>query len=160
MAEQQEKKFLKSFKIFRANKSREGAASQWSLSDKEGKVSLFVDAAKQKPTDDAEGNATFDWDSKLTMKLGEPDVGEILCVLKNIKREVGTGKGLFHANDKGNSVLNFSLYEKDNNPVCYSLRVSTQRDGVNSMVQHLVSFADGEILRVLLERFIARKYDW
>lgn len=156
-----EKKYLKNFGIYRANKSKSGAASRWGLTDYPEGPSLFLTAAKQKSTDDTNGNATFDWDNKATIKLEEPDVGEILCVLRNLKPEAGQpGKGLYHQSEKGSSIMHFKAYEKDGTQVCYAMTVMNLRDGSNNTVSHLVSFADGEVLRVLLEAYLLRKYQW
>src|SRR6187402_2909445 len=103
----------KEFRIYRANKSNTGTATSWQLSykseEKYDKYIPFLMAANQTGTD-ANGNAQFDWDNKITIKLGENDLGEIMSVLERRKNEVGfNGKGLYHQSPNGgNKVIYFT----------------------------------------------------
>lgn len=151
-------------RFYKPNKAGNGAASKLELRVKTVKkddqekswqeVMLFWVSAQQGPEKD--GNASFFWDQKdkkqVTLKLGDIDAGEILAVLNNRKEEVGTGKGLYHQNQNGNSSMSFK--KGDNG---YYVRVSSQDKDRNLIaIQHTLTWAEGEILRVMLTEFIRR----
>lgn len=162
---------MNNLKIYKPKKNGEGAASQWQLKitpigdPKFGQVKgeLFLEMAKQKGEEDADGNASFDWDNKIIMKLGLPDVSEMLLVLSGKKKIAGVqeGKyqGLYHQNDNGNAVLQFS-YVKMDKFEGYNVRGSTQRGEEKKEVKHSITLSEGEIFRVLLERAIVRFHAW
>lgn len=63
---------------------------------------LFVEAAKQKgarlPTGDKN---QFDWENKITFKLGLTDIGQILLVLTGRQKTLGKeGRGLIHRSER------------------------------------------------------------
>lgn len=67
---------------------------------------VFLELAAQKPgTDSAPGAAAFDWAGKLTVKLGFPDLTEILSVLEGRAEAAGGGSGLYHAGRRGNVLI-------------------------------------------------------
>jgi hypothetical protein len=126
---------------------------------------MFWVAAEQLGLDE-KGNAKFAWDDatkRVDIKLGEPDWGEILAVLKGKKGHVGrqADKGLFHKNTKGNSSIQMQFVPgKDGYESAYSVRVSSQKDGKVVAIKHMMTLAEAVILEVLLENVISRRYGW
>lgn len=158
--------------IFRANKSKNGAASRFQLSKKpDGKVQCFLEMAKQVGELDANGNANFSWrggknatqNGSVTVKLGLADIGDMLAVISGRKNQVGQeGKnGLFHSNDKGSTTLDFKIYVKDGEPQCFALN-STSKVGTGepTKVNHLMSWGEGEALRVFLQSALIHMNNW
>lgn len=124
-------------------------------------VQLFWVASPQIGKD-TEGYAAFAWKDKddqrsVTLKLGEPDIGELLAVLNGRKKQVGGDKGIFHQNDKGNTSFTFSYNEQYNN---FNMRLAKKVDGKVTVVQHTISVPEAEILRVLLEEAVRLSYQW
>jgi len=80
---------MKEYRVYRATKeAKNGAALSFSMrrtKPNEGakfpKWLCFMDAANQKEGTDENGNARFDWDNKITFKIGEIDAGELLAFL-------------------------------------------------------------------------------
>lgn len=152
-----EKKYFAEFRVYRANKNNNGAASKLQFRyNNEGKPLLFISSARQTGTDEND-NATFAWkEESVNVKLGELDIGEFLAVLNGKKDNVGGEKGLYHQNEKGNSAISFVRNDKG-----YSLRVSAKKNGGQLVaVSHAMSLAEGEIMRVLLECVVRRIYQW
>lgn len=159
---------MKNYRIYKPNKTNNGAASQFQLSYKKDKkfdnVMLFLEVTKQTGVDD-NGNAKFGWDDpskKITMKLEETDIGEILAVLNWQKPMAGTDKGIFHKSAKGNTVLSFSRVEKDGKCLGLGIRVSRKLDGETeaTIIQHMISIGEGEVLKVLLQNALSAIYNW
>ncbi|KKN98923.1 hypothetical protein LCGC14_0141680 [marine sediment metagenome] len=153
-------KYSKSFILYKAKNDGNGAASQWSLGSK--KDCVFLEMANQKGKD-KDGNANFDWPNKISFKLGESDLGELLTVLMGIKDGVGPidqeskkHKGLFHSNPKGNAVLYFG-YDKNR---MLRIHLSVKRDDQKTVVRHAISEGEACILRTLLCRAIEVMYGW
>lgn len=154
-------KITKEFRIYRANKTNNGVASAWQLSykpdNKYDKWIPFLSVARQTGTD-ANGNAQFDWDGAIRLKLGEVDIGEILAVLTGCQQKAGYSGSIFHQTaDGGNKVLNFESVEKG-----FSLRVSAQKADKTRVGPHMqtLSFGEGMILKTLLERAVTTIYGW
>lgn len=156
-------KYYPEFRSYKPNKAGNGAATKFQIragpnQNNQERVMLFVQSAMQTGVGEDE-NASFGWkdESKtLTIKLGVNDVGEILSVIYGVKQQAGSEKGLYHQNDKGNSTLQFSFNEKWG----YNFRVTSKQDGVLKEVKHAISFAEAEVLRVLLTDFIRLTYQW
>ena len=156
-----------------------GAATKWESKIKEKKtkagkvfkeIQLFVTGTNQ--IGEENGNATFNWKTEknkngkqVIMKLGDPDVGEILCLLNRKKDKLGTPKqsGLFHQNEKGNTTLQME-FRKSQKPTdfddSFTLRLSAKakNEGAALVVSHTLTLAEAEILKNLLEGAIRRKY--
>ncbi len=156
------------FRIYRIKPTKDGAATKWQLSSKQEKYGkkyhLFIEGAKQTGIDENE-NASFEWKDKtkvVTMKLEFLDVGEILSVLNGIKNQAGTDKGIYHQNPKGSAALSLTKYVKDGVLMGYNIRLSRKwKDEKEALViQHSISLAEGEVLRVLLNRAIECFYNW
>src|SRR5687767_6502962 len=155
------------FRIHKPRNTGDGAASNFQLVERDGEYGknymLFLEMAKQVKAPEGSENSAFGWkdkETKVVMKLGQTDIAEILMVLTGKKQTVGTGKGLFHENDNGNSVLHFNEYVKDDKLVGFALKITTKQGDVNNAVNHLVSPAEAEILTILLQRAIARMQGW
>lgn len=163
-----------SLSLFRANKSLNGHASRFELSkNRDGKVNLFLEVAKQVGELDANGNANYAWSNSknadkgtsVTIKLGNADIGELLSVLRGFKRAAGPegGKfsGLFHKNSTGSSTLTFAVMESDGKPTGYSLGATSKKEAGDLVkCNHTVSFGEAETLRVFLERSLIEMNRW
>jgi hypothetical protein len=147
----------KNFRVYRPTKAGTGAACEINMREdtesKFPKFFCFLKAAKQTGIDDND-NAKFDWDGGITMKLGEVDLGEILSVLERRKTQVGTGKGLFHQNDKGNKVLHFEAVKKEEE-LSYKVRLSTSRENAVSLY---LSAGDASVLQEVLKGMVRTMY--
>lgn len=153
-------KFSGQYKLYKAKNNGQGAASQWNLGSKKNRV--FLEMAHQIGKDD-KNNAKFDWSNKLIFQLGVADIGEILATM--IGLQVGVGildttsgkhKGLYHSNEKGNAILRFDKTEGGR----FHVRLSTQRDGKQEMINHSISSGEACVLSVLLRRAIEVIYGW
>jgi len=72
---------------------------------------FFLEMARQKTlaarNENGRQAATFDWESKITVKLGLPDVCSLLLVLEGKCEQAGNGRGgLFHDTAEANTVIN------------------------------------------------------
>ena len=151
----------KDFRVYRANKTNSGTASGWQLSykkDKEyDKYEMFLIMADQQPENDANGNAKFDWEGGITVKLGETDLGEIMSVLERRKDSVGhNGKGLFHETAKGNKIIGFTSVDGG-----YALKVSYQDTEKNRReIKQVLGLHEASLLLTLLKRAVEKLYGW
>ena len=104
-----------------------GAAVRFELKrprgDHEG--CFFMECAKQKTraTREPEGAraATFDWESKITVKLGFSDLCALLLVLNGKAEQLGGGRGLFHDSRTASTVIGLRHQAE---PAGYALEVS------------------------------------
>jgi len=151
-----EKKFIENYKIYKPNKNSNGSASQFCFSKE--KKAIFLEMASQSINKDVDGNATFDWKTKLIYKLGAIDIAEILLVLHNFKNSVGyDNKGLYHSSGDNNAILRFQKGDKSG----YYLGISVKKgESAPVALKHSITDAEGMILRVLLEESIRIIYDW
>lgn len=149
------------FRIYRPNKTNNGVASKWQLSfKKENKYEpwmLFLSITNQTGVD-ANGNATFNWDGAITVKLGENDVGEIIATLDGFQPQVGQKGSLFHQTPNGGNKI-VSLQANDNG---LFLRVSAQTADKKAVgpFAHNISRGEAAILSTLLKAAVAKMYDW
>ena len=72
---------------------------------------FFLEMARQKTlagrTENGRQAATFDWENKVTVKLGVPDLCSLLLVLEGRCEQAGNGRGgLFHDTAESNTVIN------------------------------------------------------
>tara|TARA_B100000676_G_C17873669_1_gene730029 strand:+ start:121 stop:669 length:549 start_codon:yes stop_codon:yes gene_type:complete len=176
----QEKKILaKEYRIYKPNSKGTGAASKfqcrtkWKTIDKSdyADLILFLESAQQTGFD-SNKNASFGWSStndknkgkSVTMKLGLPDIGEILLVLKGRKTFVGPepkqGRkiepGLYHQNNHGNTSLRLKWSEGK-----LYLNISSQDKNKNvTKISHSITTAEAAVLESLLEHFIVEYHGW
>jgi hypothetical protein len=132
---------LRSFAIYKANNAKTGSAAQFSLSS--NKDCVFLEFGRQ--INERDSPAPYDWENKITVKLGFSDLGKILLLLN--------GRGpekldLFHKNQKGNKVL--SLQAQDNG---YYMKVSAKEgDSGPASIATPISFDESVLLKLTLER--------
>jgi len=150
------KKIIKAYKIYKPKKDGTGSASQFSWS--EDKRCIFLEMSAQLSEKDSDGNSTFDWKNKLSFKLGDVDMAQILCVLRGIKNNVGyDGKGIFHSFNNNNAILKFQKGDKSG----YYLGISVKKEGLEPVaIKHSVTDEEGIILNILLSKAIELIYDW
>lgn len=126
---------------------------------------MFLEGALQKGVDD-NGNARYDWENKITVKLGEADIGEILAVLNGIKDSAGYKGSLYHQTPGGgNKSITFAINQREGQNYVpadgYKLRIASQDAQKNlTQVQQLISPAEAEILKTLLQRGLVRMFGW
>lgn len=117
---------------------------------------FFLSMARQKSlasrTAGHEVPASFDWENRLTAKLGFLDVCEILTVLEGRRPSVGNGRGgLFHASGEGNTVIDF---RRSDEPAGYSVGLSRKNRSEDPPVrmQILLGEAEAAGLRCILQQ--------
>ena len=115
------------------------------------KRAVFVDGANQA------GEKQFNWDAKITMKWGLPDLGAVLAVLE---KRMPQAK-LFHKTEKSNSAFELAAQEAaDRAP--YLIHFSRQ-DASNKQVQRVsipLTHAEAAILETALKTAVARLLSW
>ena len=116
---------------------------------------FFLDLAAQKSAPGRDGDkrvpATFDWESKLTVKLGFSDVCELLTVLEGLaERAGGQRNGLYHENGKCSTVISF---QKSADRAGYFLGLSrkVKEGGQVTRVQIVLSETEAIGLRCLFQ---------
>lgn len=143
-----------------------GAASQFDYrpNSKKPEAIAFWTITKQ-TGEDENGNARFAWDDDksktIKVKLGLPDIGEILAVLKGIKPAVGTGKGLFHKNANGNTSVTLSYVDGngDDNKRRYAVKISSQgADKTVVSIAHSLTLGEGVILEQFLNGLVEANF--
>lgn len=157
-----EKKFKQQYKIYKPKKEFNGAASSFDFSKE--KKCVFLEMATQLPEKDKNGNSTFDWENKLSYKLGPVDMAELLLVLQNIKNGVGPKdkntenyRGLFHSSGINSAILKFERGKYDG----YYLGLNVKKgESAAVSLKHSITNAEGTILQILLRRAIELIYDW
>ncbi len=163
--------YFPEYRIYKPNNNKTGAATRLQLKIKQERfrvVQLFWESAQQTGVD-SEGNASFGWDDpkkKITFKMKDSDVGEVLAVLNGMKTFAGApakdGKGgsIFHQNPTGNTVFKFVKMERDGTFVYWVQLTSKKKDGTLTEVKHSISIAEGEVLTVLLQNALTCMYPW
>jgi hypothetical protein len=146
----------KEFRIYKPNKTKNGSAikfqGRYDEKSKYPEWLMFLDGAIQ-TGEDENGNASFGWkeaDKFVTLKLGIPDVSDLLAVISGRKVE----SKLYHENTKGNTQFTFTHIPDKG----YRFRLSSQRDGKVVAVPGTISYAEGEVIRVLFENWIWKTF--
>lgn len=166
--------YFPQFRIYKPTKSNSGAASaiqtKLILVKDRWELQLFWVATQQVAS--STENAAFAWADKektVTMKLGDPDVGELLTVLSGISTSLGRkeasdkpGKGLFHQNAGGNTTMTFQAQrDEKTGELGYWLRLASKsKAGKLVEVKHRVTAGEGELLRSLLNQWVVSSYGW
>jgi hypothetical protein len=154
---EQEVKYSYSYKIFKPNLKdpSRGNASTWTFDHKKG--AMFLSIAKQNPSNNERGNATFDWENQETMSLGIDELSEVIEVLENRRPYLGMedkkdkdndikkGTGKFHKSKAGHSVFRLYRYDKYR----FAIEMSSKKGGNSFYGGHLI--ADGSESRTLCE---------
>lgn len=151
------------YRVYKPNSSNSGSALSFQIKqivgDKFTTNDFFLVGVQQTGTDADSGNAIFGWKDQekiVNMKLGVPDICELMTVLNGVKNVVGPkpkagateGMGLFHQNPKGNTVLKFKYNETPDREPCYYLTLSSKRDDKLITVKAVVSLAEAEMIKV------------
>jgi len=92
---------------------------------------VFAELARQKTAagrrDGAPHAATFDWENRVAVKLGLPDVCAMLTVLEGRTAAAGGDKGLFHQTEGATAVIAFRRVETPFSG--YALEISRKERG-------------------------------
>jgi len=148
-------KYNPSYKIYKPNfkDSAKGAASSWEWNPKT--CNFFLTIAKQSKEKSDGGKPTFSWknDSE-TFKLGESDLSEICLVLSGEKDYLGfedgnKGKGLFHQNKSGNSILKIYRLESG-----FGMELSSKKGDTRFWTGHRIAFGEAKFLSIILEKCV------
>jgi hypothetical protein len=116
--------------FYHANGKGTGSVAQFEVvpagGDRDGSVFLTLAAQKSVATGSAgQGNrqhATFDWQSRVTVKLNFGDLCQMLLVLKGQAASIAEGKGLYHDTRAATTIINLSR-QTEPSP-CLTLEVS------------------------------------
>ena len=112
---------------------------------------FFLEAARQKATAKQNAFASFDWENKITVKLGFMDICELLMVLEGRSEQAGSGRnGLYHATASGNTLISF---KRDNERGGYYVSISRKRKGEEEAQRIAIGLSEAEALglRCLLQ---------
>jgi hypothetical protein len=148
-----ENKYNPSYKIYKPNfkDSTKGASSSWEWNPKTG--NFFLTIAKQSGEKSDGGKPTFSWkDNSETFKMAESDLAEVALVLSGEKSFLGfedgsKGKGLFHQNKSGNSIL--KMYRLDKG---LGMELSSKKGDVRFWTGHRISEGEAKFLSTIIER--------
>ncbi len=137
------------YAIYKPNSRGTGGVVRFGLN--RAKACLFVDAAAQS------GEKQFDWDNKITMKWGLPDVGMVLAALQG---RVPQAK-LFHQSEKANSACELT-YQEDPERAPYLLTISRQDSSDKSVRRLTLPLGHGEaaVLETALRTAVTRLLGW
>jgi hypothetical protein len=92
--------------------------------------------------------ASFDWEHKVTVKLGVLEAGELLAVLEGRKDAAGKDRGLFHRTGSATTVVAFQNMADQSGYLLSVSKKSGEQPPVRS--QMLLSYAEAAVLRAIL----------
>lgn len=138
--------------FYHPNGKGSGAAARLELRlnriGEEGYDCFFLEMAKQKSVRSRDGNATFDWAKKVTVKLGFMDLCEFLTVLEGRAKSVGGGRdSLYHQNESGNTLIGLNAQDDGR----FLLGVSRKANGEQRRVSISLSQVEATGLRQVLQ---------
>ena len=118
---------------------------------------FFLEMARQKTlaarTENGRQAATFDWENKITVKLGLPDVCSLLLVLEGKCEQAGNGRGgLFHDTAGSNTVIN--LRRQPEPAAGFALEISRKpkrADGELQRMRVVLTDAEAVALRCIFQ---------
>ncbi|MFT4637574.1 MAG: hypothetical protein ACI8T1_000884 [Verrucomicrobiales bacterium] len=136
------------YAIYKPNGRGNGGVIRFELN--RAKAAVFVDAALQS------GEKSFDWEKKITMKWGLPDLGAALATLQGRQPQAK----LFHQTGKGNSA--FELAKRDDpERAPYFMSLSQQKEGAAvSKVAIPLTHAEAAVLETALRSAVIRLLGW
>ena len=137
------------YAIYKANSRGTGGVVRFGLN--RAKACIFVDAANQS------GDKQFDWENKITMKWGLPDLGMVLAALQG---RVPQAK-LFHQSERANSACELT-HQDDPERAPYLLSISRQ-DSTDKSVRKLtipLSHGEAAVLEAALRTAVTRLLGW
>lgn len=137
------------YTIYKPNSRGDGGAVSFSLNKAKGAV--FVEAANQS------GERQFDWENKIIMKWGLPDLGAILAGLQGREPKAQ----LFHQTEKANSACSL-VHREDPDQAPFLISVSRQdaEDKTVRKVTITLSIAEAAILETAIRTAISRVLLW
>lgn len=142
--------------IYKANQKNTGAVAQFKLGNKND--CMFLEIARQIAPMDSE--RPYDWDNKIIVKLGIPDITKMLSYFKfNAPAEP---LKLFHQSDKGSKTIELKYQEYNNKP-SYYLTVSSKGADPKSEAVRVglpVGLDEVEYLSIGLIRAVEVILDW
>jgi len=140
---------LPEYAIYKPNARGTGAVVRFGLNRQAGAV--FVDGASQC------GEKKFDWEKKITMKWGLPDLGAALAVLEGRMPQAK----LFHKTEQSNSAFELTAQEgADRAPYFVTL---SRQDASTKAVQKVavpLLHAEAAVLETALKTAVARLLGW
>jgi len=140
------------FSIYKPNKSNNGAALQ--LDFNKFKKSIFIECANQN------GERSFDWGQKVTLKLSATDIGAILSVLNN--KAVSTK--LYHDPGKGDYAsskeISSNILSVSKNSYGYNFSISQKKGNSLTRIALNITFGECELMIILLQQSIRSIYEW
>lgn len=137
------------YTIYKPNTRGNGGVVRFCLNP--AKASVFVEAANQS------GERQFDWERKIIMKWGFPDLGAALAVLQGRQPEAK----LFHKTETATSACGL-ITRNDPDRAPYLLSVSRQ-DNADKSVRKVtipVTHAEAAVLETALRAATTRLLDW
>lgn len=149
LPEQAIKSYTNDYAIYKPNQRGSGGAIRFNLNAEKG--AIFLDAAPQC------GEKQFDWENKIIMKWGLPDIGAVLALLQNRTTEAK----LFHKTEKATST--FELTQRDDpDRAPYMLSISRQEVADKSLrkVSLPMTHPEAAILEVALRIATSRIIGW
>lgn len=137
------------YAIYKPNSRGTGGVVRFGLNRAKG--SVFVDAANQS------GEKQFDWDNKITMKWGLPDLGMVLATLQGRMPQAK----LFHQSEKANSAFELT-FQDDPARAPYLLSISRQDATDKSLRKATLPLGHGEaaVLEAALRVAVVRLLEW
>jgi hypothetical protein len=147
--EQAIKSYSNDYAIYKPNPRGSGGAVRFNLNAEKG--AMFIDAAAQS------GEKQFDWENKIIMKWGLPDIGTVLALLQNRTTEAK----LFHKTEKATSTFELKPNE-DPDRAPYLLMISRQEISDKSLrkVSIPVTHSEAALLEVALRIATSRMIGW
>ncbi len=137
------------YAIYKPNSRGTGGVVRFGLN--RAKAAVFVDAANQS------GEKQFDWESKITMKWGLPDLGTVLAALQGRHPQAK----LFHQSEKANSAFDLT-FQDDPARAAYLLSISRQDPTDKSLRKVTIPLSHGEaaLLETALRLAVTRLLGW
>jgi hypothetical protein len=107
--------------IYKPNKNKTGGVAQFKISSNAD--CMFLECARQ--IGEIKSSNPYDWNNKITVKLGEPDICKLLAYLRLDKP--GAELKLFHQSPDGTSKGIGFKYQEYNGRPSYYLSVTHQK---------------------------------
>jgi hypothetical protein len=137
------------YAIYKPNSRGSGGVVRFGLNP--AKAAVFVEAAAQS------GEKQFDWENKIIMKWGLPDLGTVLAALQGRLPQAK----LFHKSERANSAFEL-IYQDDPERAPYFLSISRQTTEDKSLRKVTIPLSHGEaaVLETALRAAITRILAW
>lgn len=137
------------YAIYKPNSRGTGGVIRLGLS--QAKSCVFLEAANQS------GERQFDWENKIIMKWGLPDLGSVLALLQGRTTEAK----LFHRTEKADTSMLFNRQtEQDRAPYLLSITRKSNADGSSQKSTIPLTQSEAAILQTILTSAITRILEW